>query len=274
MPPRAVDQRGLGDDFAAGAPHRLDRFARRQAGGHDVLDHQHLRAGLEAKPRRSSNVPSRPLEEHRGLAQRAAHFMADDHAAHRRRDDDVDCAREDRRAACRRAPGPAVRRARRVHQHARALQIARAAQARRQDEMPFEQRVGGAEFGEDLSSSVMASQRRNRRAGSSPSTSGRNMRLRARKPAPIEPPNRGARVAVPSPNTSHRGEDETDWMGDRPGRGRADTCSGRAQAPQRQPGRPAHDALRRQRAAAATARDSAQAAMPRHRRSYRAASAT
>ena len=39
---------------------------------------------------------------------------------------------------------------RRVHQHPRALQVARAAQARREDEMAFEQRVGGAEFGEDL----------------------------------------------------------------------------------------------------------------------------
>ena len=40
--------------------------------------------------------------------------------------------------------------ARRVHQHPRALQVARAAQARGQDEMAFEQRVGGAEFGQDL----------------------------------------------------------------------------------------------------------------------------
>ena len=40
--------------------------------------------------------------------------------------------------------------ARRVHQHPRALQIVRAAQARGQDEMALEQRVGGPELGEDL----------------------------------------------------------------------------------------------------------------------------
>src|SRR3546814_19181770 len=41
---RAVDERGFGDDFAAGGAHRLHRLARRPAGGHAVLDPQTFRA--------------------------------------------------------------------------------------------------------------------------------------------------------------------------------------------------------------------------------------
>ena len=46
--------------------------------------------------------------------------------------------------------GGEPRGARRVHQHPGALQVARAVQAGGEDEMPLEQRIGGAEFGEDL----------------------------------------------------------------------------------------------------------------------------
>ena len=106
-------------------------------------------AGLEAEAAAKLERALRPLDEHRRLAERAAHFVADDHAAHRRRDDrfDVvaDLLRELRGERAGEALGP-----RRVHQHARALQVARAPQARGQDEMAFEQRVGGAEFGEDF----------------------------------------------------------------------------------------------------------------------------
>ena len=47
-------------------------------------------AGLEAEAAAKLERALRPLDEHRRLAQRAAHFVADDHPAHRRRDDDVD----------------------------------------------------------------------------------------------------------------------------------------------------------------------------------------
>ena len=106
--------------------------------------------GSSRKPRRSSNVPVGPLDEHRLDAQRAAHFVADDHPAHRRRDDDLDL-RAQSRAGCVAASAEARRDgARRVHQHPRALQVARAVQPRGEDEMALEQRAGGAEFGQDF----------------------------------------------------------------------------------------------------------------------------
>ena len=90
-----------------------------------------------------------PLEEHRRLAQGAAHFVADDHAAHRRRDDGVDpvthLGGQLGGERLRQPLGPL-----RVHQHPRALQILGAAKAGREDEMAFEQRVGGAEFRENF----------------------------------------------------------------------------------------------------------------------------
>lgn len=90
-----------------------------------------------------------PLQEHARHAQRTRHFMADDHAAHGGGDDRADLCldlRRDFRGHRLAQPGGA----RRVHQDARTLQIAWAAQARGQDEMPFEQRLGGAELGEDV----------------------------------------------------------------------------------------------------------------------------
>ena len=47
-------------------------------------------AGLEREAAAKLERPFGPLDEHRRLAQRPAHFMADDHPAHRRRDDRVD----------------------------------------------------------------------------------------------------------------------------------------------------------------------------------------
>ena len=76
------------------AADRRDRLARRQAGGDDILDHQHLGPGLEREAAAELEDALGPLEEHRRTAQRAAHFMADDDPAHRRRDDDVDRARD------------------------------------------------------------------------------------------------------------------------------------------------------------------------------------
>ena len=65
-----------------------------------------LRApGSSAKPRRSSKIAVRPLDEHRVPSERAAHFVADDHAAHRRRDDASMALRGPRGQACRPAPG-------------------------------------------------------------------------------------------------------------------------------------------------------------------------
>ena len=97
--------------------------------------------------------------------------------------------------------------------------------------MPFEQRVGGPELGEDLarrSSSAAAI----RAWAHAPSTPDRKSRLRLRKAAPIEPRNSGAAVPRPSVPALSGVTDETDWMGDRLGRGRAYTCS-RADASER-----------------------------------------
>ncbi|PAV69700.1 hypothetical protein WR25_05070 [Diploscapter pachys] len=89
------------------------------------------------------------FDEHRLDAQRTRHLMARDHAAHRGADDRADPCLQFGGNALHQRVGQAGATAR-VHQHARALQVARAAQARRQDEMPFEQRVRGAEFGQHV----------------------------------------------------------------------------------------------------------------------------
>ena len=49
--------------------------------------------GLEPEAAAKLEHALRPLDEHRRLAQRAAHLVADDHAAHRRRDDGLDLHR-------------------------------------------------------------------------------------------------------------------------------------------------------------------------------------
>src|SRR3546814_10799555 len=55
---RAVDERGFGDDFAAGGAHRLPRLARRPAGGHAVLLPHHFRARFDRAAARSDAHPS------------------------------------------------------------------------------------------------------------------------------------------------------------------------------------------------------------------------
>ena len=112
-----------------------------------------LRPGSRRKPRRRPNTPSGRSTNIAGFAQRAAHFVADDDPAHRRRDH----RRRSPAYLCgqlcgQRAGQPLGPPG--VHQHPRALQVARAAQARREDEMAFEQRLRGAELVE-ISSSVM-----------------------------------------------------------------------------------------------------------------------
>ena len=92
----------------------------------------------------------RPLDEDRLDAERAAHFVADDDAAHRRRDDDVDLGAQIARGMRGGQRRGEPRGARRIHQHPRALQVARAVQARGEDEMALEQRAGGAEFGQNF----------------------------------------------------------------------------------------------------------------------------
>src|SRR5206468_2704223 len=80
-----------------------------------------------------------------------------------------------------------------VHQHSGALQVARAAQARRKDEMTLEQSVGCPEFGENV---VVAHHGLRRPLGRFGQRA--KCRLRLRKAAPIEPRNPGAPAfAVP-----------------------------------------------------------------------------
>src|SRR3546814_10372451 len=77
---RAVDERGFGDHLAARGRDTRHRFARRQAGGDDILDHQHLGAGVDGEAAAQFEGAGRALDEDRGLAERAAHFVADDDA--------------------------------------------------------------------------------------------------------------------------------------------------------------------------------------------------
>jgi hypothetical protein len=94
----------------------------------------------------------------------------------------------------------------RVHQKPRALQIARASQARREDEMSFEQRIRLAEFCKDFlvgHEAFHLPRRRNRRArrGFNRSQSA----LEGGKAAPIRPPNRGLPAATLPTNPLYPG---------------------------------------------------------------------
>src|SRR5215218_8311505 len=100
---------------------------------------------MEAKATAKLEPSLRPFDEDRRFAQRTAYFMADDHTAHRRRDDDVDLAARFFREPARERAGDPLGPGR-VHEQARALQVAWAAETRREDEMAFEQRVRGAKF--------------------------------------------------------------------------------------------------------------------------------
>ena len=73
---------------------------------------QHFLPRREAEAAAQLERALRPFDEHRRLAQRPAHFMADDHAAHGRRDDGLDLARASPRESCR--PARRARRSRRA----------------------------------------------------------------------------------------------------------------------------------------------------------------
>ena len=104
----------------------------------DVLDDEHAIRRVEREPAPEHQRPVLALGEDRPHAERASDFLADDDAAERRREDH-------RRLQVARAIGQ--RQAERFGElreleHQRALQIAVAVQARRQPEMPLEQRAG------------------------------------------------------------------------------------------------------------------------------------
>ena len=150
LPARPVDQARRGDDLAPGGLDRGDRLARRQAGGDDVLDHQHARAGLErgsrgaarTRPRAARRTsPARPSARPISWPMITPPIAGETTASIASRTSAGSLA----------ASASASRAARvRVHQHPRALQVARAAQPRREDEMAFEQRLGSAEFRQNL----------------------------------------------------------------------------------------------------------------------------
>ena len=164
---------------------------------------QHALARVQAEAAAKFEHALRPLDEHRRFAQRASHFMADDHPAHRRRHDDIDpIPNVGRDLFCERARQPLGSRG--VHQHTRALQVARAAQAGRKNEMAFEQRVGGAELVKDF---VVGHHRSSPALGprTAASTPGPKSRLRLRKAAPIEPKIRRRASRAFGPNACQPG---------------------------------------------------------------------
>src|SRR5262245_18291039 len=126
-----------------------DAFARRQAGGHDVLDHEDAGALVDGEAAPQAELALDPLEEDRCDPQLPRHLKADDDATHGGRGNQIDLSTDlgldllDKNGA---QPGGA----RRVHQDARALQISRAVQSGGQDEMAFEQRAGRLEFRQNL----------------------------------------------------------------------------------------------------------------------------
>ncbi len=126
------------------------RFTRRQAGGHDILDHQHLGARVDRETAAQFEGARRPLDENRRLAQRATHFMPDDDAAHCRATRTTSIASPEVARQLRRERDREPSGALGVHQHARALEVIFAVTPRREQEMPLEQGVGGAEFGQDF----------------------------------------------------------------------------------------------------------------------------
>ena len=127
---------------------RGQALARGQAGGDDVLDHQHALAGRdgEAAPELEDAVLA--LDEDRLGAEPARGLVARNDAADRRRGDDVDRPEGGARLARQRAAQALG--ARRVLKDEHLLQEDRRAQSRGQDEMPLEKRAGGAEFVERL----------------------------------------------------------------------------------------------------------------------------
>jgi hypothetical protein len=123
---------------------RSQALARGKAGGDDVLDHQHARArrDREAAPQLEHAVLA--LDEDRLGAEPARGLVARNDAADRRRGDDVD--RPEGGARLPRQRAAQALGARRILKNRHLLQEERRAQSRREDEMPIEQRAGGAKF--------------------------------------------------------------------------------------------------------------------------------
>ena len=115
-----------------------NRLARGSAGRNHVFDDEHAIGRVESEPATEDERSVLALGENRPDTERAPDFLADHDAAERRRQDD-------RRLHVARALGQRVSKRLgelRVLEHQRALQVAIAVQARRQPEMPLEERTG------------------------------------------------------------------------------------------------------------------------------------
>ncbi len=147
-----------------------------------------LGAGIEAEAAAQFEGAGRALDEHRGQAEGAAHFVADDDPAHRRGDHRLQSAAEGGVDLVGERAGETLG-ARRVHQHPRALQVARRAEARGEDEVAFEQRFGSPEFGQNILFGHASRPSRHRlcTSFSLANYKGRDKRLRRREPLPIRP---------------------------------------------------------------------------------------
>mgnify|MGYP000976197690 CR=1 FL=1 len=134
------------DEFAGMRPKRIDAFARRQARGDDVFNHQHARAGrnLEAATQRELAVLA--LDEDRLGAQLPCGLVTGNDAANRRRDDDVDLA--ERRFRLLGQGATELFRPFRILEDEHLLEEDGAAQPRRQNEMTFQKRACVAKFSE------------------------------------------------------------------------------------------------------------------------------
>src|SRR5579885_1326726 len=145
-PAGAVNDRGRADDERARRAHCLDGLARRAAGRDHVLDDENLLAGPDGEASPQSHAPFFALSPDRADAERPRDLPADDDAADCRRDDRLDVL-----AAEALSDGATERLGlRRVLQHERALEVLRAVQAARQNEVAFEQRARPPEPFDDL----------------------------------------------------------------------------------------------------------------------------
>ena len=132
---------------APAAARHVHRLPRGQPRGDHVLDDEHALGGRELEPAPQGQPAVLAFGEQRPHAERARNFMADDHAAERRRQHDgrgqLAHLRLDRSAE--RAGGH------RILQHEGALQVAAAVQAGREAEVALEQ---GARLPEQLQQGI------------------------------------------------------------------------------------------------------------------------
>ena len=175
------------------------------------------------KPRRSWNWPSAPFDEHRRAPRARAHLIADDNPAHRRRDDQVD-ARRTGRGSFRRGRGDALGPFG-IHRNTRASAGARAARPDERMKCPSSS-ASDARNSSRTCSLVIISERPLGRAERASNRCREQVLEGAGSPAYRGPQIGKREPAIPSSNDVPRGEDATDWMGDRFGRGRAHTGSG------------------------------------------------